>query len=348
MHEQALSEKPRRMIWKSSGLHLTHRLDNGWLAVTPDLMRAYYTRPEIHPIEESCDGEHRLFELLMENPFADVSDGLLKQIVDPDAAQNYRIVLAYRDHLVGRGSVEAGYKGFFEDGAPTVPPLFLEQLAHLIVANIINEETDPFVLRASELLFREQKATTSDGQLILADSEVIEMYSEHGGFGGLGALLTEAGTPMREVSLDVMTDENAGDYFGRADQFNFAIDFRFTERGPDALAHVIGRWIGHFFGTPVRVHALQSVQDQRWSWHVGLDATASTILNALYEGRDVGEDALNRMIALFRVEFLDPSHIIETMQGKPVYLGLAMDDDNLVKLKPQNLLVNLPFKDRRQ
>ena len=63
-----------RVVWKSAGLHLTHKLDNGWLAVTPDFLRAYYTRPEIHPIEESCDNEHRLFERLMETPDATVTE----------------------------------------------------------------------------------------------------------------------------------------------------------------------------------------------------------------------------------------------------------------------------------
>jgi hypothetical protein len=31
------------------------------------------------------------------------------------------------------------------------------------------------------------------------------------------------------------------------------------------------------------------------------------------------------------------------VQGKPVYLGLAMNAEGLVKLKPQNLLLNLPL-----
>jgi hypothetical protein len=30
--------------------------------------------------------------------------------------------------------------------------------------------------------------------------------------------------------------------------------------------------------------------------------------------------------------------------GKPVYLGLMMNADGIVKLKPQNLLVNLPLR----
>ena len=346
--DEAVSGAGDRIIWKSSGLHLTHRLANGWLAVTPDLMRAYYTRPEIHPIEESCEAEHRLFETLMADPFAPVADDALQAIRDADAAENYRLILGYRDHMAAHGSVEAGYMAFFVDGAPTVPPLFLEQLAHLIVANMLGGETDPFVVRASELFFREQKATTSDGQLMLADTEVVEMYSEHGGFGGLGALLAEAGTPVREASLDVMTEENASRYWSRADQFNFAVDFRFTERAPDALAQAIGRWITHFFGAPVRVQALQSVKDQRWSWHCGLDAASSEVLNALYAGTEVDQDALARMIALFRVEFLDPSFVDAAMRGKPVYLGLAIGPNGAVRLKPQNLLVNLPLSGNMQ
>jgi hypothetical protein len=31
------------------------------------------------------------------------------------------------------------------------------------------------------------------------------------------------------------------------------------------------------------------------------------------------------------------------VQGKPVYLGLAMNAQGLLKLKPQNLLLNLPL-----
>lgn len=340
---EARVRENNRMIWKSSGLHLTHRLENGWLAITPDLLRAYYTRPEIHPVDESCDAEHALFEKLMDDPEADVDDHEIAAIADADAAENYRIVLRYRDHLLKHGSVEAGYKTLFADGAPMVPPVFLEQLVHLIVSNIVAGQKDPFVLRAAELFFRDQKATTTDGQLMLADSEVVEMYSRDGGLGGLGALLAEAGTPLREVSLDVMTEDNATEYFERADQFNFALDFRFTERGPDALALMIGRWIGHYFQTPVRVQAMQSVRDERWTWHVGLDTTSTAVLNALYEGREVDEDMLNRMIALFRVEFLDPGIVVDSVKGKPVYLGLAINEEGLVRMKPQNLLANLPL-----
>ena len=131
-----------RPIWKSAGLHLTHRLDNGWLAVTPDFLRAYYTRPEIHPIDESCENEHKLFEKLMETPDAPVSEDELAAIADADAADNYRLLLGYRDHLLKHGSLEAGYLALFAPGAPRVPPVFIEQLVHLICSNVLAGEQD--------------------------------------------------------------------------------------------------------------------------------------------------------------------------------------------------------------
>jgi len=32
--------------------------------------------------------------------------------------------------------------------------------------------------------------------------------------------------------------------------------------------------------------------------------------------------------------------------GRPVYLALSMDEDHVVRMKPQNLLVNLPLATR--
>ncbi|MEN3794215.1 DUF6352 family protein [Fulvimarina sp. MAC3] len=334
----------RTPVWKSAGLHLTHRLENGFLAVSPNFLRAYYTRPEIHPIEESCPAEHHLFEKLMETPDAAVTEAEIAEIADADTADNYRMLLAYRDHLLAAGSLEAGYLGLFQNGAPRVPPVFYEQLVHVILSSLLIGESDPFVLRASEIFFRDQNVMTEDGQLTLADAEVVEMYSQSRGMGGLGSLLAEAGTPMRDVTLDVLTEETAKTYLLRADHFNFALDFRFTQAGQDAFARIVERWVTHFVQLPVRVQAMQSIADSRWSWHIGLDAVSTQLLNALYNGESVDEAASSRFVALFRMEILDQSRVVDGMRGKPVYLGLAMTPDRLLRCKPQNLLTNLPLK----
>ena len=85
------------------------------------------------------------------------------------------------------------------------------------------------------------------------------------------------------------------------------------------------------------------IDDERWRWHVGLDVEASAILNALYRGEPVAEEALARLVLLFHMTLREPAGVLPEMAGRPVYLGLACRADRSVKLKPQNLLVNLPL-----
>lgn len=332
-----------REFWKSAGYHLVERTKNGWLQVTPDLLRAYFTRPEIHPVEESCPSEHALFERLMADPLVTVSDEDLAAIDDQDTADNYRIVIEFRDHLVRHGTVEGAYAAIFRDGTVSIPPVFLDQLVHLILRNILRNVQDPVRLRAAELFFREQMVTLENGTVMIADAEIVDMLSETGGFGGLGALLMESGTPMREVALDVLTEENSAIYWERSDRFDTALDFRFTQPGPDAFARVLEAWIRHFLKTDVRVQPVQKIRDEHWSWHVGLDAEASRILNSLYSGEDLSEADNLRILALFRLDFENRSSVMPDMRGKPVWLGLAMSPDGRLRMKPQNLLVNLPL-----
>lgn len=323
-----------RIVWKSAGFHLTERGENGWLAVGPDFLRAYWTRPEIHPVAESCAVEHRLFERLMDDPFAAVAPGELAEIADRDAAENYAVVLRFRDHLVAAGSIEAGYLGLFAPGAPLVPPVFFDQLVHLIMTNILVGEQDPLVARAAELFFRDQIATTSDERFMLADAEVV-------------ATRGAVGSTFLDVEIDTLTARNAADYWDRADRFDFGLDFRFAEPGQDAFSRLIERWLKHFLALPVRVQPLRSVVDQAWRWHIGLDAEATRILNALYAGETLPMAGQGRIGALFRMEFIDPDRVTEDMRGRPAFLGLSVDAAGRVRMKPQNLLTNLPLAEPR-
>jgi hypothetical protein len=324
-----------RIVWKSAGLHLTHRLENGWLAVAPDLLRAYYTRPEIHPVAESCAAEHALFDRLMEHPDIAVAEADLAAIADRDTAANYALVLRFRDHLLAAGSVEAGYAALFRPGAPQVPPLFIGQLAHLILANLLRDESDAVTARAAEIFFRDQQAVTEEEQFLLADAEVVETRAQAGALVPLAA--------PREVELDKLTTRNAGAYWDRADRFDFALDFRYAEPGQDAFARLIERWVAHFLGLTLTIQPLKAVRDERWPWHVGLDAEATRILNALYEGRELPAEGQGRIAALFRMEIAEGDRVIERMRDRPVFLGLAVDAADRLRMKPQNLLVGLPL-----
>ncbi|MFQ5765584.1 MAG: DUF6352 family protein, partial [Rhodospirillales bacterium] len=101
--------------------------------------------------------------------------------------------------------------------------------------------------------------------------------------------------------------------------------------------------VAHFLEARVSIQPVQQITDERWVWHVGLDKEASELLNDLYEDADVSEDRMARLLSLFRLEFEDPSLMRAEIAGRPVYLGLAMTPEKKVRLKPQNLLANLPL-----
>ncbi|MGE3427139.1 MAG: DUF6352 family protein [Hyphomicrobiaceae bacterium] len=324
-------------------MHLLAADDSGWLRVTPDFIRAYLTRPEIHPVEESCAAEVALHEALLDSPAMPVSETQLAEIEDVDAADNYRMLLAFRDQLLAAGTIEGAYLKLVRQPAGRMPPMFLDQLVHLILRNILEDVQDPMRLKAAELFFREQKVSTDDGRLLLADEEIVDMHAQGLGNTGLGQLLAETGTPPKQVTLDVLTDDNAAIYWERSDRFDTVVDFRFEQPALDAFARVIEAWIGHMLRVEVRVEPRAKLDDEDWRWHIGLDQQSNLILNALYEGKPAPAGAMERIIALFRMRILDDRLVIDRVKGRPIYLALAMTDDNRCRMKPQNLLANLPL-----
>ena len=80
------------------------------------------------------------------------------------------------------------------------------------------------------------------------------------------------------------------------------IDFRSLQPANDAFARVIEHWINHFTGVSVRVQPVQRIDDDRWTWHIGMDAHSSQLLNKLYEGAQLSLEEEVSIIGLFRME----------------------------------------------
>lgn len=324
-------------------MHLLTSDDSGWLRVTPDFIRAYLTRPEIHPVEESCAAEVALHEALLESPAMPVSETQMEAIADADVADNYRVFVAFRDQLLAAGTIEGAYLRLVRRPAGRVPPMFIDQLVHLVMCNILKDVHDPMRLRAAELFFREQRVSTDDGRVLLADVEIIDMHAQGLGNTGLGQLLAQTGTPPKQVTLDVLSQDNAGIYWARSDRFDTVIDFRFEQPALDAFARVVEAWVEHMVGVEVRVEPRVKLDDEDWRWHIGLDQQSNSILNALYDGKAPPPGAMERIIALFRMRILDDRLVIDRVKGRPIYLALAMAEDGSCRMKPQNLIANLPL-----
>jgi hypothetical protein len=50
------------------------------------------------------------------------------------------------------------------------------------------------------------------------------------------------------------------------------------------------------------------------------------------------------VLSLFRLTFVDGSLVTDAIGRDPIYLILAMTSDQIVRMKPQNLLTGLPIR----
>ena len=263
-------------------------------------------------------------------------------IRDADARHNYEVMLRFRDRLVSAGTVEGCYMSLFKSKID-VPPLFIDQLAHVILRNILEGCEDPLRLRAAEIFWREQKATIQDGHALLADLETVEMHASGNKYGSIGRLIVEAQGDLAKAELDVIDRANAATYWERESKHDTVISLTYGRPALDAFGKVTEAWIAHFLKIGATAKPIRRIDEEHWAWHVGLDAESTAILNELWNGNQVEQGRMQRILALFELKFADPDLMRRDIAGRPVYLALSCDDAGVVRMKPQNLLLNLPL-----
>jgi len=351
-------------FWPGCGYSLLAPDSQGRLPPSPAWLAHWLNRPELALVAESCNAETRLHQALRNDPLRPVPAAELAALADDDARHNYRLFIALRDGVVAAGTLEAFYSGLFRQGAIQLPPLFIDLIVQTLLRHLLEDDADALDCRAAELLFRPQRISLQNGRVLAADRATIDRLSDAGGFGALGRLLAEAQVPLRSAQLQVLSSDNAADYWhdrghDGSERHRFVLDLThqvpkalapgvsvpltLAHSGLAALARVLQRWVQHLAGVAVTITPLARIDDAAWRWFVGLDVQATAILNDLYRGQAVDEARLARLIGLFRLDFQNRSDMQVDLAGAPVWLGLAMAADGALRLKPQNLLLNLPL-----
>ncbi|MDX1607369.1 MAG: DUF6352 family protein, partial [Candidatus Competibacterales bacterium] len=283
---------------------------------------------------------------LLDDPARPVSNTELDALADPDARENYRHALAFRDLLLDHDSLEQAYLAAVSGRAPAPPPVLLDWLVQLILCRIL--DPDPYRLRASELLFRRQRVSL-DGGVVVADAEYLQRRQKPRAQTVLESLIRQAGGVAADgedtPTVAMLNDDTRDHYRQHSEAHDLALSLAADEPGLAALARVLEGWLRHFLGLATRITPLPEIRDPHWRWHIGLDADSNRLLNRLYREGTLDEDDHYRLLALLRLDFDDPQPVRPELRGYPVYLGLAMNPDRELRLKPQNLLLNLPLSE---
>ena len=287
-----------------------------------DFLWALLASPQLALPAEACDAEINLHKVLQAAPLQKIGDEQLATILDADARDNYAFYARLQTDLVTAGSVEAYYLQLIRSDAITVPPEVMDALVENITLRMMDATTNPTVDKniavqyaAAEWLYKRQAVHLEDGRV------------------------------MHDVPRDSVTEPLDLSH-GMANELSHGLVFRLSNAnsGLKALSQVFEKWVMHMLQVEVTIKHVSKVDDPAWRWHIGLEITSTGLLNDLYLGNDMTEDRLKSLVSLFKLEFKNANAMQADVAGKPVYLGLAMDANGHVKIKPQNLLLNLPVK----
>ena len=325
-------------FWLSSGHVLLERGEHGGLLLTDEFLKAYLVRPELLPPADACEAERRLHATLMEEPRALVEPGAVAAIADPDARENWAVMLNFRDRLLAAPTLEAAYVRLIRNGVKGLPPLFINQLAHIIMRNALEGCGDAFIARAGELFYRPQRVALQNGAAMLADAETVERHEANLHTSPLLAMFAD-----QTADLDVLKPENAEGYWARSDAFDMVFELGGLNGGRRALATALERWVRQIFGLEVEIEPLERMDDGDVRWIVGLDAEATRLGNALWQGDIVADEDAGGLIAIFAIKPDAALPFLPEVGGKPVYLLMAQDRDKILRMKPQNLVTGLPL-----
>ncbi len=320
-------------FWVASGHHLTRLDRQGRMLVTDELLLAWLARPEILPPPNACAAEIALHRRLVDQPRAQVTEVEIAGLQDRDAQENWGLFLTLRNYLLQAGTVEEGYAAILRDGV-RLPVVFLSQMLQLILRNALDGCDDPHVLRAAECFFRPQRAHVTDGQLLLADDELVTLFEEEMHVSPLSAMFSGG-----VDSLDVLGGGNEWTYWSRSDAHTTVLNFGGDPQARQGMARALEAFIAHMLGVAVTVTPHLRAENVDLRWYVGLDRSGTAIGDALWHGRPPPA----ALVGLFELHFADPAAMRADLAGQPVWLILGQEADGAVRIKPQNLLTGLPL-----
>lgn len=77
-------------------------------------------------------------------------------------------------------------------GTVDVPAVFIDAVVQALLRNVLDTSSDALEARAAEMLFRPQRITLQEGQMLAGD-DALDLLHETAGLGEVGRLLRQGG-----------------------------------------------------------------------------------------------------------------------------------------------------------
>jgi hypothetical protein len=123
-----------------------------------------------------------------------------------------------------------------------------------------------------------------------------------------------------------------------------ALDLTANRRGQAALGEVIAIWVKHLLSVAVDIEPFVEVKNTNFTWYVGLDAEGTRIGDRLWDGEAIEDSERERIAALYTLRFRNAGIARGEIGDEPIYLILAMNSGQVLRMKPQNLIMGLPLR----
>ena len=106
------------------------------------------------------------------------------------------------------------------------------------------------------------------------------------------------------------------------------------------LARAMQAWLRHMAGLEAEIAPAQRFEMADWRWFVGLDAQGAALGDALWRGETIDQ---GRIAALFEMRLAPDPRLAPARIEEPIPLLLGMSAAKTLRMKPQNLLMGLPW-----
>ena len=165
-----------------------------------------------------------MHEGLQAAPLKPVAAAELAAVQDDDARENYAVFLRFRDGLLAAGTLQAYYLQLMRSGVVDVPAVFIDAVVQALLRHLLADCNDALEARAAEMLFRPQRITQYEGQMLAGDRATLDMLNETAGLGEVGRLLRQSGALQPTAQVQVLTADNAVDYWQASERHHFLLD----------------------------------------------------------------------------------------------------------------------------